>query len=260
MASNNLSPAEVNALYSGVYGPANDARMQAMQTPEQIYQGMYPVAGSTSATKAINQAVPVQTNFYNATGVPQSYVNTIGQPLSASVDQTGQRIVGGPTIDPSAPKDNWNGDPAYVAYLAQQAAQQAAPTAVAQQNTDWSKANPGSTGLFGFPMSPNQRPQNAPTVRLPMMASSAVAPVGAAPGAAPVAVQAPMPIMASTNGYTYSPNAAGGYTRVGQVNPSLTPAQVYAAANAGNTASYSSNPSWYPTNNGGGGGGSLAGN
>lgn len=274
MASNDLTPAEVNALYSGIYGASNGAQMQTMQTPAQIYSGMYPIAAATaptSATQAINRAVPVtapvstkEQNFYESPGVTQSYVDSIGQPLSASVNQQGQRIVA-----PSQPADNWNNDPAYLAYVAEQAAglQPAVRTAVAQpqpqQNTDWSKANPGTTGIFGIPMSPNQQPQNTPTVpavRLPMMSSSAASPASA-PQATVQAPAAPMPIMASTNGYLYTPKAGGGYTQVGQVNPNLTPAQVYAAANAGNTAvSGGGMPSWYSTDNHGGGGGSLAGN
>lgn len=47
------------------------------------------------------------------------------------------------------------------------------------------------------------------------------------PAAAPAA--GPIP---STNGYTYLPNGSGGYTRAGQVDPSLTPSQQYALAAA----------------------------
>jgi hypothetical protein len=46
------------------------------------------------------------------------------------------------------------------------------------------------------------------------------------------AAQAPISPIASTNGYTYVPNGNGGYTRVGVVNPSLSPSQQYAKAAA----------------------------
>lgn len=63
--------------------------------------------------------------------------------------------------------------------------------------------------------------------------------------AAPAAPVAPQPIAVS-NGYNYLQNASGGYTNVGQTNPSISPSAAYAQAAAAALSSQ--------TNLGGGGG------
>jgi hypothetical protein len=46
----------------------------------------------------------------------------------------------------------------------------------------------------------------------------------------PQAAPAPVAVYAGTNGYTYVGNPSTGYTKIGQTNPTLTPAQVYTQA------------------------------
>lgn len=86
------------------------------------------------------------------------------------------------------------------------------------------RAVPGlNNPVFNMPAPPKTI---AKIVRVPVASrpQASAAPVAAAP-------IAPVPI-ASTNGYTYLPNGSGGYTRVGSVNPSVSPAAQYAAAAA----------------------------
>lgn len=242
---NIATPADAAAFYNGFglapapAAPASDpgAYMQSPSTQAQVsnlYKGMYPIAQSASAPPSQNYDPTSQQNFYNSAGISPAQANQIGAPVSAYVDQNGQRIVGSPASAAAAAVAaasdqgiDWS-DPMWAAYksggdaAAQAELDYEQMAATPNVPTDWSKANQGTTGLFGFAMSPNQPPQPLPTIapgQLPIMGATAVA--------------ASHPIMASAapipgvDGYLYQPNPGGGYTQVGKVNPGVSSAQLY---------------------------------
>lgn len=94
--------------------------------------------------------------------------------------------------------------------------------------------DPGNAGLFGLKMSPNIPPQQPPGATMAPLpnnpqVTAAMASRGTPAPAAPTIVG---PAVAAPNGYMYAPTSNGSFVQVGKANPSLTPAQQYAAAAA----------------------------
>lgn len=225
------TPADAAKFYSGFgLAPAPDpgAYMQSPSTQAQVsdlYRGIYPIAQSASSAPSQNYDPSKQQNFYNSTGISQAQVDQIGAPVSAYVDQNGNRLAGSAAAAAVAvAADNgqgidWN-DPLWAAY--KQGGDAAAQAELAAEQ---------AAGVTGIPVAPS-----APAVlpaKLPIMTAAAATPF-AAPAVShplPMAAAAPAPTpIASTNGYMYQPNGNGGYAQVGKVNPSLTPSQQYALA------------------------------
>lgn len=166
--------------------PSTDGYYASPSTAAQVnslYQGIYPIAGSAGAPTTEAQ------DFYNSTGISPAQASGIGDPLTGYVDQNGQQIVGNAASEAAATEANggagndnlmsWWGAPGMPNWDAE------SDPNLQVASTDWSKANPGLSGMYGD-YNPGVQPNGPPRRAFPMAAAAAGRPVGLAPSTLPM--------------------------------------------------------------------------
>jgi hypothetical protein len=133
-------------------------------------------------------------------------------------------------------------NPAYTAWMNNQ--QPSGGIDAAGNGMSVSGSATGAVGINGLATGALAMPQKY--IRVPMANPNYVAPRQQLT-VAPATVSANPPAMAGwqlhplANGYTYAANPNGGYVNIGQTNAALTPAQVYDAANQGQSSTGNNN-------------------